>query len=267
MIMREGETKLETLYHLYQLEKKSYGSCNYLKFVDIKGRELLEYRRPEICSWMYRFVDSYNLCRDLVSRAMSYFDRFLMGILMRKGSLVNPPGYNKSSFLQLTALISLHLAIKIHSKFRLEFRHMIRASRRKFDVMELVNMERHMLYVLAWRLNPPIGAEFVMQLGSLLSSKIEPTLKNHFSSIINTAIFFAELAVWDSYFLQYKASTVAIACLFNAAESLDTISQDERKSILDSLNFILDQFDVKPKENLYPVCLKIHEVFSNRERS
>ena len=258
------EAQLETMYCLHQVERKNYIIFNYVQFLGANERERLESRRSAICSWMYRFADSCDLCRDLVSRAMSYFDRFVMAILIQRNDLFDPIQVDNSSFLQLSALIALNLAIKIHGTLRLDLKDMINVSHGNFDLTKLIDMERHMLCALSWRLNFPTSSEFVLRLGFLMFTKVDGSLKNHFDDIMDTAIYFTELAVWDSYFLEYKASTLAIACLSNAIESLG-IARDKTRSFLSALALILDSLDMIPhRECLYLVRSRVQDVCSAR---
>ena len=258
------EAQLETMYCLHQVERKNYIIFNYVQFLGANERERLESRRSAICSWMYRFADSCDLCRDLVSRAMSYFDRFVMAILIQRNDLFDPIQVDNSPFLQLSALIALNLAIKIHGTLRLDLKDIINVSRGNFDLTKLIDMERHMLCVLSWRLNFPTSAEFALRLGFLMFTEVDRSLKNHFDDIMDTAIYFTELAVWDSYFLEYKASTLAIACLSNAIESLG-IARDKTRSFLSALALILDSLDMIPhRECLYLVRSRVQDVCSAR---
>jgi len=266
--MMRAETALETIHHLHRTEEKTnYILCDYFQRLNPKTRGLLQTRRLEICSWMYRFADTNNICRDLVSRAMSYFDRFVTSLLMSKENLGSPTRVNESSFLQLIALIALNLAIKMHSALQWDLKYMIEASRGNFDLTELIDMERRMLCALSWRLNFPTSAEFVLCLGSLLLSATDRSLKKYLNGVIDCAIFLTELVVWDSYFLEYKASTIAIACLLNAAESLSIIQQD-RNDYFSSMVLNLDSLDMIPSGvNLHLVRSRVQEVFSRSEHS
>ena len=269
--MSNYHSNLEMINYLQKLEDKNYNVCDYIQFVDMEARCLLESRRIQLCSWMYRFVDSCNLCRGLVSHAMSYFDRFLTEIIIRKDFdvFMCRSRVTESSFLQLAALIALNLAIKLHSKLKWNLKHMIKVSRGMFDLTELIDMERRMLYVLAWRLNPPTSAEFVMHLASLLFNiAARPEVGKYFDDIVDTAIFFTELAVWDSYFLECKAITLAIASLLNAVESFDRTHKFIDMSALTSFTLILESMDLIPnKEILDHVRSRVHEVFSRSEYS
>jgi len=258
-------TNLDMIDNLHQIERTKYIVYDYIQYFDTEDRYLLETRRREICSWMYRFVDSHNLCRDLVSRSMSYFDRFLMTIIIRKDLdvLMHRAHVTESSFLQLAALVSLNLAMKIHSELKLDLRHMIKVSRAKFDLTELIDMERRMLYVLAWRLNPPTSAEFVMHLSSLLFDiAVIPELANHFDDIVNMAIFLTELAMWDSYFIECNASTLAIASLLNAVETINSNKEIINTHSLTSFMIILQSSDFFPhQETLHNVRSRVHGIF------
>lgn len=260
--MDNYSANLEMIKHLRKLETTNYIACNYIQFVDIEFRCLLESRRIDICSWMYRFVDSCNVSRDLVFRAMSYFDRFLTTIIIRKDFdiLMYRARVTDSSFLQLAALIALNLAIKLHSERKWDLKFMIKLSRGKFHLAELIDMERQMLYVLAWRLNPPTSAEFVMYLSLLLFNLAE---RREVDDIVDRAIFFTELAVWDSYFIECNAFTLAIASLLNAVQSFDNTHNFIDSSSLTSFTFILESLDLIPdEETLHGVRSRVHEVFS-----
>jgi len=256
----------DTISHLIQIEKTTYMLYNYIQFLEPKDAALLESRRVEICSWMYRFVDSYDLCRDVVYRAMSYFDRFLMTLLARRDEEVpnNPSRVIESSFLQLASMTALNLAIKLYSPLKWNTSNMIKCSRGKFTLAHIISMERQMLHVLVWRVNPPTSTEFIMYFTSLVFDITgRPDLANHFNDIVDMATFFTELSVWDSYFLEHKSSTVAIASMLNATESLDNNLPISSTSFTTLFINVLQSLDLLPCEDaLYHVQSRLQEDYS-----
>ena len=269
--MKRGEVNLEVINHLQQIESTNYTVCNYIQCVDTEDRCPLESRRVEICSWMYRFADSCNLCRDLVSRAMSYFDRFLMSMIKSNeyNDSIHRIRITESLFLQLSALVALNLAFKIHSTHEWNLKHMIKLSHGTFELTELIDMERKMLNALAWRLNPPTSAEFVTHFASLLlnmTSNYE--LANYFDDIVEMAIFLSELALWDSYFLDHKVSLLALASLLNAIELFCSTQKVISISSLTSFRLILESSGLIPRgETLCHIRSRVYEVFSRSECS
>jgi len=248
---------IDNISHLKQIEKSSYITKNYMQCFNPKDAGLLEARRVEICSWMYRFVDSYDLCRDIVARAISYLDRFLMKML----ELNNPSYAVEGSFLQLASLTALNISIKLFSPLKWNINGMIKCSRGKFNVEQIISNEREMLQALDWRLNPPTSTEFITLITSVVFDKTgRPELENVFNKIYDMATFYTELSVWDSYFLEHVPSTVAIASILNSTESLDKNVPVGNISLTSLFISTLQSLDILPcEEALYLAQSILHE--------
>lgn len=266
----EHSMNMDRFSYLKLIEENSYTIYNYMQYINPKDAELLESRRVEICAWMYRFVDSYDLCRDIVARAMSYLDRFLVAMLTRQnknGDLNTPSFAIESSLLQLASMTALNIAIKLTSPLKWNTNHMIRCSRGKFTLNQIISMEHQMLHVLAWRLNPPTSSEFIMLVTSLVFEVAgRPELANFFSDVGDMATFFTELSVWDSFFLEHMPSTVAIASILNSTESLDNNLPVGNTSLTSLFINALQSLDILPcEEALHLAQSRLHEDYLRSE--
>lgn len=240
-----AELCLDKIMIMKELEKP-YKIIDYFQVVH--DSKILESRRVELCKWMYNFVDTFDLNRDIVSRAMSYLDRFLMSSLSKRPNLA----FDKD-FLQLSSISALNIAIKLYSPRKWDMKHMVKCSSGKFAMHHFVSMEQKMLHVLSWRLNPPTSAEYVMLFVSILYDSIGSS-SSCFQELADNAIFFTELSVWDCSFIAHSPSIIAIASILNAIDAMGS-----HKFVSKVQHFfaqILELIEMQPEQE-YLSCVQV----------
>jgi len=117
--------------------------------------------------------------------------------------------------------------------------------------------------------NPPTSAEFVIHLASLLFNMTTSSeLVNSIDDVIDMAMFFTELALWDSYFLDHKASSLALASLLNAIDLFHSTEQIINSTSLTAFKLIIESSDLIPcQETLFHLRSRLHQVYSRSEHS
>jgi hypothetical protein len=164
-------------------------------------------------------IDHFDLHRECVSIAMSHLDRYLANY----SDLVD-----KNQF-QLLAMTCLYMAIKLN-----EYKHLmipgskssmetiLHLSKGFFTIQQMEKMEYDVLQRLQWHVHPPTPQVFVKHFMLFLISHDCEERDLH-----DLAQFYVELSAMDYFFVDYKASDVALASLLNAMETASTSTSQE----------------------------------------
>ena len=137
--------------------------------------------RSKICEWSYRVVDHFGYDREIVAVAMNCFDRYLAHTGGASASI-------ESRTYQLAAMTSLYVATKLHAdrsekgqdnatsnrKKMLRVSSFVQLSRDQFSPRDIAVMEKHLLQVLQWRVNPPTPMLFVGHLLRIMPAFAKP---------------------------------------------------------------------------------------------
>ncbi|KAL3781683.1 hypothetical protein ACHAW5_010964 [Stephanodiscus triporus] len=178
--------------------------------------------RETICYWCYSIVDKYDISRDTVGTAMSYFDRLVAtGVVERRE-------------WELAAVSSLFIAVKVNSRGgRIFFpEHMARECDGAFDADQIQDMEHHICHVFDWFVNPPVPGMFVDVVTPTIMSDAVWGNDNDFDSpsslegdgvfvidhgtrhcIVQQSKYLCELSVLYSYFVDKAPSSIAYASI------------------------------------------------------
>ena len=139
--------------------------------------------------------------RDVVSYAMSYFDRIF-------------PYYSiNDTLVELVALTCLYLALKIHCSNKISLRCILSFSGSSFQYDQVLKMERIILRGLDWHLHPATPHSFLEIFFSTSSSD-----DKEMNEIEETANYLLELAICDAFFVSKKASCVSSAAILAAMD-------------------------------------------------
>ena len=159
----------------------------------------------------------------VVSIALSYIDRVLSANYCA----------DRRTF-KLISATSLHLAIKVHYPHQFhEVGSLLPClSRGDFDVSDVVQMEKEITHSLAWMLNPVTPQSIARYILALLPKIDAPG--HTMDKLVKMALYFAELAACDYYFVCTRSSVIAIAGVLNASDAVDIGSYD---SSLDPLPY------------------------------
>jgi hypothetical protein len=163
--------------------------------------------REKICQWSYNVVDHFDLPRELVAISLSLFDRFLATRANRC----------TGNMALLASLTTLHIAIKIHAEKRVKISTLASLSRGQFGAKHIEDMEWQILSALGWKLHPPTLFAFCSHFLLLLPNETSQAVRKE---LFELAIYMAELSVCDSYFVSFKASTIAFAAILNVVDEM-----------------------------------------------
>jgi len=198
--------------------------------------------RYKMAEWCYQVADFSHFNRETVAISMNYLDRFLMTC---KGQEV----LKDRKLFQLAAMTCLYTAVKIHEDKVMEPRVVANLSRGKFTAKEVKDMERSILTLTLWRMNPPTALSFIRQFVSLLPE--DAFSESKIDEIMELSTLQTELAVRSYVFVGLKASQIGIAALKNSLLCSDTKSHNLLSSLLEDIPCIgfssSETFDVQEK--------------------
>ncbi|CAB9518943.1 diatom-specific cyclin [Seminavis robusta] len=171
----------------------------------------IEQDRAKMVGWQYQVADFCRFNRETVAISTSYFDRFLA-----KDSATE--ALANTDLFQLAAMTCFYTAAKIHEPESFEPWMLSKMSRGLYSAQQVEKMESVILKAVEWRMNPPTPLAFVRELlellpESYLSEEMRP-------AVYDLCKFQTELCVRIYEFVPIKASTIAMAALLNALESL-----------------------------------------------
>jgi Cyclin, N-terminal domain len=156
----------DRLCALSKLESKFYRpSIDYLRPYTVpastspchsKAENVTEVWRQKVCEWCYQVVDHFYFNREVVFIALNYLDRMVAELTNRNSHVC------KTDF-RLIAVTSLYMAVKLHGvhssldgvRRKLRISSFYELSERHFSIKEIESMERDMLAVFDWHVNPP----------------------------------------------------------------------------------------------------------------
>ena len=197
----------ERKYSVFRDDENEDVSLSKLHHLALTERKNVHDFRCSMVDWSCELVDFVGFQRETVDSATSYFDRFLASATLR----------NRGDF-QLAYVTCLYLAIKCFETSVIASQLFSEVSHGSFTAKDIERMEETILKVLGWQLNGPTCYAFVRQLLHLIPSNILPaTMKE---TVYELAKIQMELSLRDYRFISVKKSTIALAALMNAFESL-----------------------------------------------
>jgi len=201
-------------------------------------QEVNEDCRRKMVEWSFTVVDSFNLSRESVWRAMDILDRFLSS---GKGSSVKA-GENKQSF-QLASTVCLYMAVKVHEDVEMTIGFLVKLCRSYYTASEFISMEHDILFALRWSICQTTPLDFARQCLLLQLDCFDPET---IDCILENTQKQMDLATSDVYFASYKQSSVGIACLGAALVESD-VNSAEQEEFWSQLSSMLN-FDFASKE-------------------
>jgi len=143
---------------------------------------------------MHTIHDTFQLCPVVVPTAMYYLD-----------SLTSAP--NNPLDYQLCGLTSLHLAVKVHETRIFQLRQLLEMGNVCFTEQNVIDTEKRILRVCAWKLHPPVPEGYLYTISKLFPQHPQiPTTAMH---ILRRSLQFN---------LQAKPSVIAYASLLASME-------------------------------------------------
>jgi hypothetical protein len=125
--------------------------------------------------------------------------------------------FNRSLY-QLAAMTALYSSVKIHEQEAIDPQLMSSLSNGIHSAQAVEAMESKMLTAIQWRVNPPTAMSFVRSMIDLLPSDCIDSCSKE--TILDVARVQIELIVNKYEFCTSDASSIALACVLNAIESL-----------------------------------------------
>lgn len=149
--MQQREEKAYSLKSMKRIRSTATSTRSCPSSSSTSSPSLKSVWRRKMCIWSFRVVDHFNIPRDVVSTAMSYYDRFLCNLDSDYSS-------RQASLVGLTALF---MAIKVTQRRHEPIATFELISSGKFTCQEIEDMERRMLFGLKWNLTPPTHENFI----------------------------------------------------------------------------------------------------------
>jgi len=209
--------------------------CHY----DYFTKEVDEDCRKKMVSWCFTIVDSFNLSRESVWRAMDLLDRYLSS---GKG-LSSKVLENKQTF-QLACTVCLYMAVKVYDDVEMTIGFLIKLCRNYYTESEVIKMEHDILFALKWSVAVSTPLDFVRLCLQLESDLIdEPATIDR---ILEETQKQMDLATLDVYFARFRHSSVGLACLGAALEESGVPATLQEQFWL-HLSSLLD-FDIASRE-------------------
>jgi hypothetical protein len=182
--------------------------------------------RKELVDWCYGIVDHYHLPREIVATAMEMVDRFLSisagpSALWNINSDVAKMGRNvlhcKSKFQLLTVAALSNSTFKLKNEIMTsdEFAEAYSI----YTPKEIEIMTYTLLRGLSWRSNTPTACKVGHVILSLLRNHVNLP-EATWGFLLDKMEYQTELAVRDYYFSTQRPSTIAMAAISNAIESI-----------------------------------------------
>jgi Cyclin, N-terminal domain len=181
--------------------------------------------------------DAVWIALNFLDRASNYWVRESEGIIKKRE-------------IQLLAVTSLYMAIKIHGQMasangphrKLKIDLFCELSRKQFDVKHIEETERYILTALNWNVNPPSAVKFIATFLSLCP-KWDTSVHNQSASVLgaiyDVSRYLSELSVCQSDFsFSCKTSVVAFSCIVLAIEFLQAtlpLPYDVRVAFLNNI--------------------------------
>ena len=182
--------------------------------------------RKELVDWCYGIVDHYHLPREIVATAMEMVDRFLSisagpSALWNINSDVAKVGRNvlhcKSKFQLLTVAALSNCTFKLKDEIMTsdEFAEAYSL----YTPKEIEIMTYALLRGLSWRPNTPTACKVGHAILSLLRNHVNLP-EATWGFLLDKMEYQTELAVRDYFFSTQRPSTIAMAAISNAIESI-----------------------------------------------
>ena len=241
-LSRDYAATAETLSAILRRELSYYSCKGYLNPSDPSMITAAD--RKKLVDWCYGVVDHYQLSREAVATTMEMVDRFISVsagplALWDVNSDVAKVGYNVlhcPSKFQLLTVAALYSTLEAKD-------NMIQFDESFFGVYtkeDIENMEHTLQRGLSWRTNTPSSCQVGHTILSLLLQHVSLP-EATWCFLLDEMNYQTEVSVRDYYFSTQRPSTIAMAAISNAIES---IGNEAHKGMLKTcLSGILECYD------------------------
>jgi hypothetical protein len=214
MIAVTDDETLSTIQTMRRQEETHYHTVDYC---ELHGSRSLQKDRKQMAAWATNVIDFCKLRRETIEYAMSYTDRFLQ---TEEGAEY----LDSAGKFQLVVIASLYLAIKVHDASAMSPMLFEEISRGQCKASQIEELERKLLRVLQWNVNPPTPLSFVRLFLDVIPSQfLDEEMKTNAYFLCRAQ---TEQALRSQKLVPVKASTIALAALRNSMEALGIDDQD-----------------------------------------
>lgn len=237
IIMDTESSSLLILRAMLQQEKNWYEIKDYFQqncsSENPKGHLVDADARQQIAQWCMNIMDACDYSKENAAVTMSCLDRF---VSTRDGREVL---LDRSQY-QSAALTALYISIKVHCPQALSPDLVAKLSQGMYGKNDIEAMERRMLDAIQWRINPPTAMDFVRIYLDMIASKSTVLDQHAQNVIIELAGYQASRSVLQFDIVITNASTVGVASLLNAIESIYTVDNELCDNIYDVISLYVD---------------------------
>jgi hypothetical protein len=216
--------------------------------------------RMKIVDWCYGVVDHCHFSREVVASAMDMVDRFLSMHYTDEAFLRNQIKF------QLLTITALYVAIKINEYAALSSNQFADMSLGVYTAEEIEDVELTLLTGLSWRCNAPTAHQVGHAILSLILSHVDIDIRDVTCDFLMDEMkYLTELAVRDYYISAQRASTIAMATIFNAIGR--TPHGHERQQLLEAFICIVECFDFDDFKLVVAASKRLHYRVIQQEES
>mmetsp|Transcript_12738 Transcript_12738/g.31096 ORF Transcript_12738/g.31096 Transcript_12738/m.31096 type:complete len:291 (-) Transcript_12738:116-988(-) len=213
----DGVMLVDSLMLMMEQERTTYAICNCLNSnpTHTTGRPALitPNERAKIVDWCYTIVDQCQYNRENVAIAMNIVDRF-----------ANEPSsrdvLRDQMKYQLVAVTALYISNKLYEQFVIGSDGFSALTQGMYSVEEIEAMELRILHCLSWRLCPPTALQIGYRILALINVGKIRVEKAMWHSLQDEIAYQIEISIPENYFTTEWPSTVAMAAILNAIESV-----------------------------------------------
>lgn len=234
-LLQNPSTTADALSVMLQKEQHVYRCNDYLApFRGMSQDSVTPEDRAALVDWCFAIVDACNLQRETVSIAVNLLDRFMS--IPSPQSLI---ALQDRRQIQLLAITSLYIAIKINERVAFPSNMFVILSNDGYSLQEIEETEKIILCRLGWRINGPTVLQISMHILSLMN--VEGLLdEDTCYSLLNEVQYQSEVAIRDHDISISRLSTVALTILF---KSFNELEAHTRLVLFTELLPLLQEFD------------------------
>ena len=200
----------DSLVAMIEKEQRAYRCNDY--FAPLRGvpEAVTHVDRQQLVDWCFAIIDACKFQRETVAIAVNLFDRFL-SIPSQKSITA----LQDKRELQLLAVTSLYIGIKINERVAFPSTFFETISNGGYSFQEIEETERIMLRGLRWRINGPTLFQIAMHILSLLNLQ-EFLDQDVMNCLLNDVQYQTENAIRDYDLSISRPSTVVLTMLFRS---------------------------------------------------
>ena len=247
-----AEAVAESLYAMIQRELSPHSCSCHGGYLDPSDPTIMITvdDREQLVDWCYGLVDYCQYSRETVASAMEMVDRFLsmstpsnsVDAARERDEILKDP-----CKFQLLIIAAVYCSIKINEPTVLSSDLLSIICSHRYTSAEIEDMEHKLLCGLSWRCYAPTAQQVGYSILSLVLPHVDISQMT-WSLILDEMLYLIELAVQDYYLSMQRASTIALAAIFNVMS--DTRTKECKKDFKALLSVIMDCFDLDQSDQI-----------------